>query len=107
MENPGGDLTYSRTFVHGARMLVIRGIPCGPEAPYRIRTFDFSRLGSATLPLLDGNNGGTERRAVLGDGRSNAFKKIDCMTHLESSGDSIMVYIVSALSHSTGDGIAD
>ena len=106
MEDPADNRADSHIFVHGAHMLVIRNIPDGPEASYRIHTFDFSRLGSATLPLLDGNNGGIERRTVFGDGRSCVFGNGSWMGSLESLGDSIIVRIVSVFSHSTGGGVA-
>lgn len=100
------DSTYFTTITHGARVLAIRNTRHGPEERYLIHTFDFSRRGSAALPLSDENDGGTERRALFKDGRSCVFGGGDGMIPwgLQSLGDSIMFYVVSLPSSSTIEG---
>ena len=56
------------TFIHGTHMAVIaRASDNVPEYP--LYTFDFSKRGRHALPLWSGEDGGTERRSVLEDGR--------------------------------------
>lgn len=67
------DTIYLSTIIHGARVLTIRNTHRGPEEHYRMHIFDFSRRASAALPLSDGSEGGTERRAVFNTGRNCLF----------------------------------
>ena len=107
METPTG-YTDPTPIVHGPHMLLVRGTRHGREV-HHIHTFDFSRRGSAALPLSDGGNGGIERRAIFGDGRSCVFEIGDGMRMqgLKSFGDGIVVDIVSLLPHSAGGGSVD
>ena len=95
--------------IHGTRVLVIYDTFRDPGSHYRVHVFDVSRRGSATLPLLDGNEGGTERRAIFEDGRSCEFEAGDGMSlwDLQPLGDTIPLSVVSLLSYSIGRGIAD
>ena len=101
MENPS-DCSSSSAFIHGARMLVIRNPLDTPQGHYRAHVFDFSRWGSAALPLLDGSDGGAERRAVFEDGPSCAFEMGDGVNqpYLVALGESVMLYTASLLSFS-------
>ena len=91
------DSTYLSTIIHGARVLAIRNTHRGPEEHHRIHIFDFSRRASTALPLLDGGDGGTERRAAFKDGRSCLFEGGVgvSMWGIQSLGDSVMFYKVS------------
>ena len=89
------------TIVHGARVLVIHDALHGPGSPYRINTHDFTRRGSATLPLSDGDDGGIERRAVFDDGQSCVFGGVGQVSLRESRtlGDTMPFSLVSFLSY--------
>ena len=101
MKVPGG-YSYSATFVHGARVLVIRNPLDIPQGHYRIHMFDFSRWGSAALLLSDGRDGGAERMVVFEDGQSSVFEMGDWANqpYFVALGDSVMFYIASPLSYS-------
>jgi len=96
MENPR-DYSFSDTFIHGARVLVIRTPLGAPEGHHRVYAFDFSRRRSATLPLSDGSEGGTESLAVFEEGQSCVFEMGDGANRprLVALGDSVMFHIVS------------
>lgn len=83
------------TIIHGTRLLMVHDtyrILAGER--YRIHTFDFSRRGSAALPLSDGD--GKERAAVFKDGPSCTLKGDGVNPWgLRSLGDSIPYSIVS------------
>ena len=99
MDNPLG-YEFSITVVHGPRMMVIRDAGDGPEGHCSIRVFDFSRQGSAALPLTDRNDGEAGRRAMFEDGRSCVFEMDGrAMRGFGLLGDSIAFYIVSLLSY--------
>ena len=100
MENPN-DYGYSNAIIHGARVLVFHHTYHDPVEHYRIYAFDFSRRGSAALPLSDGNDGGTERRAIFNDDQGYTFDGGDKMDPwgVQSLGDSIPFSIVSLLLH--------
>ena len=99
MENPTG-YVHSTTIVHGPRMLVLRSTRERRKPHYRIHTFDFSRRGSAALPLSDGGDGATGRRATFEGGQNCVFEVGGGMNvqDIESLGDSMVVHIVSLLS---------
>ena len=90
--------TYSPT-IHGSRLLVMHDIE-GTGDRRGLRVFDFSRKGSAALPLSDENDGGAERKALFTDGPSCAFEGVDWgeQKYLQSLGDSIALHTVSLLS---------
>ena len=90
--------TYSPT-THGSRLLVIHDIE-GTGDRRGLRVFDFSRKGSAALPLSDENGDGAERNALFTGGPSCAFEGVDWggERYLQSLGDSIALYTVSLLS---------
>ena len=96
METPPGRICL--TIIHGARLLVMHSTHFDPSKHRTINVFDFSRRGSAALPLSDGDGGGTKRRAVFGDERSCEFFEGDGIGSSDRKlGDSMMSYIVSLL----------
>lgn len=106
MKNPTRFNT-SIPFIHGARMLVVHRPYSIPLDHRHIHAFDFSRWGTAALPLSDGIDGGTERRAVFNNWQDCVFKLDDGMFPKGpfGIGDSIMFYVVSLLSYPTEEGI--
>ena len=106
MDNPTR-IYSSIPFIHGARMLVIHKPIFVPQNHYQVHAFDFSRRGIAALPLSDGTEGGTERRAVFKDWQNCVFE-VDDGPYRQGPigiGDSIMFHIVSLLSHPTEEGV--
>jgi len=97
------------TIIHGTHVLVIYDAFRDPGTHYRVHVFDVSRRGSAALPFLHGNDGGTERRAVFEDGRSCEVEAGDGMSlwDLQPLGDTIPLSVVSVLSYSIGRGTVD
>ena len=56
--------------VHGTHLMVVKTPSWHGLSDYnRVRTFDFGRRGCGTLPFLDEEGGGTERRAAFEDGQ--------------------------------------
>lgn len=98
MTNPTR-INSSIPFIHGAHMLVTHKPLNARPNHYQIHAFDFSRRGITTLPLSDGVNGGTERRAEFKDWRTCVFEVGDGMYRRGpiGIGDSIIFYIVSLL----------
>jgi len=87
-------------------MLVIHKTLHLPQGHYDIHVFDFSLRGSAALPLSDGINGETGRKAVFRDWRRCALE-VDDATYQKGPiavGDSITFYVVSLLSHPIEEG---
>ena len=83
--------------IHRTRLLVIKNILGGPGMRYHIHAFDFSRRGSASLPLSDGNDGGIEKVAAFNDGQDCVFDGGGGQHHswcIQSLSDSIPFSIV-------------
>ena len=89
---------YSPT-IHGSRLLVMHSIE-GTGERRGLRVFDFSRKGSAALPLSDESDSGAERKVLFTDRPSCAFEGVDWreLRYLQSVGDSIAFHTVSLLS---------
>ena len=89
------------SIVHGAHVLVIHDTLHDLGLPYHINTHDFTRRGSATLPLSDGDDGGIERRAVFDDEHRCVFGGVGQVSLRESRtlGDSMPFSLVSFLSY--------
>lgn len=87
------------TAIHGAHVLVMYhcdDIVNGNS----LHLFDFSRKGSAALPLSDENDGGTERRAMF-EGRRSRMFEVGRQVKLwirQSIGDCLVTDVVSLLS---------
>jgi hypothetical protein len=97
MEIPSTVTVNPETVIHGARVLAIVETPHGLRQRFCIHTFDFSRRGSAALPLSDENDREAERNAAFEDGWRYVLEVADGMSPwgLQSAGGGVVLYIVS------------
>lgn len=108
METPPSGIDFAT--IHGARVLVITSTRHRQRDDYRIHTFDFSRRGGVVPPLLEGNDGGVERRIAFGDGGSCSFLETGegiGSWGIHSLGDCVVFRIVSLRSCPVREDIVD
>ena len=91
------EITYLSIVIHGARLLAICDTHRESEGDHRIHIFDFCWRASIPLTVSDGNDDGTERRALFKTGRSCLFEGGGgvSMWGLQPLGDSVVFYEVS------------